>query len=131
MPSLQYTRTPYSEERALKHFFFFLPRILTDSQLLQSIPQTSEGLQSLLEKYRSTLEKRDRVTKSVLSERRQHDVIKWELEHQKRRGRDYSGLIDTIQKANVGLQSQVALMSRSKHSGRTMSSKYMFLRFTM
>ncbi|KAG7280691.1 hypothetical protein CRUP_004491 [Coryphaenoides rupestris] len=81
------------------------------SQLTAGIPHSSEGLNNLLEKYRSMLEKRDRAIKQLANERRQQGVTHWELEHEKRRGRDYNTQVEAVHKENVLLQSHVALMN--------------------
>ncbi|KAG7247592.1 hypothetical protein CRUP_034736, partial [Coryphaenoides rupestris] len=56
------------------------------------------------------LEKRDRAIKQLANERRQQGVTHWELEHEKRRGRDYNTQVEAVHKENVLLQSHVALM---------------------
>ncbi|CAL8286535.1 unnamed protein product [Lota lota] len=75
------------------------------------MPQSSEGFQTILEKYRSTREARNKAIQQLEKERRQIEVTRWEMEHQKRRGRDYVTLVDATHKENAALQSQVALMT--------------------
>ena len=87
--------------------------LLPDNQQTEAMPQTSEGLQKILKKYQSTVESRNSAVRQLEKEKRQIGVSRWELEHQKRRGRDYSTLLDTSKQEFAGVQSKVALMSRS------------------
>ncbi|KAK0130672.1 CD209 antigen [Merluccius polli] len=80
------------------------------SQLTTSIPQSGAELNKLFETYRNTLQNRDKAIKKLTNERQQLTLIQWELEHQKRRGKDYGTQLDTVQKEKTAAQAQVTLM---------------------
>ena len=77
------------------------------------MPQTSEGFQKILNNYKSTVESRNSMVRQLEKEKRLIDVTKWELEHQKRRGRDYNTMLDTAHQEYAAQQTKVALMSMS------------------
>ncbi|CAL8295452.1 unnamed protein product [Arctogadus glacialis] len=81
------------------------------SQQTDAMPQTSEGFQKILKNYQSTVESRNSAVRQLEKEKRQIEVTRWELEHQKRRGRDYNTILNMANQETAGLQTKVNLLT--------------------
>lgn len=88
----------------------------TDSQLTdgyRTITDINGEVVKLQASYNSAIQSRDEVKKQLDRETSEQQRTKWELDHQKRRSKDYEKQIDKIQLEFATLKSHLPMISES------------------
>ncbi|XP_034051412.1 CD209 antigen-like protein A [Thalassophryne amazonica] len=79
------------------------------TQRQRSLMHYNAELTKLQETYDEAMQSRDEALKQLAAERSQQQVIKWALEHQERRNKNYQKQTDQIQTDIASLQSHIPL----------------------
>ena len=67
-------------------------------------------LLQLQDAYMTAVQSRDQAKTMLAKQISQREIINWEMEHQKRKRRDYNTQIEKIERANAALQSNLPLI---------------------
>lgn len=70
-------------------------------------------LTALQATYNAVIQSRDEAKKELAKEISEQQLTKWELEHQKRRSRDYEKQTDKIQMEMAALKSHIPMLGEN------------------
>lgn len=87
---------------------------LTDNKLTDhTITDINSEVAKLQAIYNTAIQGRDEAKKQLAREISERQLIKWELEHQSRRTKDYEKQSDKIQMETAALKSHIPMISES------------------
>lgn len=73
----------------------------------------SSEVAKLQDTYNAIIQRRDEAQSELAREIREQQLTKWELEHQKRRSRDYEKQMDKIHMEIAALKSHIPMISEN------------------
>lgn len=86
-------------------------RKITDGQ--RTMTDINSEVAKLQVTYNALIQRRDEAKKELAREISQQQLTKWELDHQKRRSRDYEKQMDRIQIELAALKSHIPMISEN------------------
>lgn len=86
-------------------------RKITDGQ--RTMTDINSEVGKLQDTYNAVIQRRDEAQSELAREMREQQLTKWELEHQKRRSRDYEKQMDKIHMEIAALKSHIPMISEN------------------